>query len=31
MLEKDYNVYFYDEIQRKIIYGILRRSYALIA
>ena len=28
---KDYRIYYYDEIQRKIIYGILRRTYALIA
>lgn len=28
---KDYRIYYYDEIQRKIIYGIMRRSYALIA
>jgi hypothetical protein len=30
-LAKDYRVYYFDEIQRKIIYGILRRTYALIA
>ena len=30
-LPKDYRVYYYDEIQRKIIYGILRRTYALVA
>lgn len=28
---KDYRVYQYDEIQRKTIYGILRRTYAMIA
>ena len=28
---KDYRVYYFDEIQRKIIFGILRRTYALIA
>jgi hypothetical protein len=31
ILAKDYRVYFFDEIQRKIIYGILRRTYALLA
>ena len=27
----DYRIFRYDDIQRKIIYGILRRSYALLA
>ncbi|CDW82921.1 UNKNOWN [Stylonychia lemnae] len=31
LFQKDYNVFYYDEIQRKLIYGILRRTYALMA
>ena len=30
-METDNRVFFFNEIQRKIIYGILRRMYALVA
>jgi len=29
--QTDYRVFRFDEIQRKLIYGLLRRSYALLA
>lgn len=29
--QNDYRVYRYDDVQRKLVYGILRRSYALLA
>ena len=31
MEENDNRVFFYTEIQRRIIYGILRRTYAMVA
>lgn len=31
MWQNDHRVFFYTEIQRRIIYGILRRMYAIIA
>lgn len=31
MDRNDHRVFWYDKIQRRIIYGILRRTYAIIA
>lgn len=29
--KNDYRIYMFDDVQRKVIYGMLRRSYALMA
>ena len=31
MAQNDHKVFFYTEIQRRIIYGILRRTYAIVS